>query len=800
MQVIHELKDAANEVLIGQAGETQGYTVSTDPALMSMLSTGLYENPHKSMIQETMFNAWDAHKMNGSEDIPIDIYISEDGLIIRDYGPGIPKEDMHLRYCTYGGSDKRDNIFVTGGFGLGCKSPFSYTDSFTVTSNCNGERSVYLISRVSDDVGGKPGMTKVVSCPTKETGLMVTIPLKEGDIRKTLSVVLDLLHLSGIKANIHFRDKEVTLVESEELQENEYRIADGHIRLDGIFAVYGGVTYEIKTNPNYEDNYDALKRFTRLQALYIGFAPNTLTPLPNRENLNMSPQTVQNIKETLEQLITKIKPAFTAVVHAHFDSAFKKTIEIGMSAPFALSKVLCLAVDNCDFPKPKNINLYMWKLVQKVLAKNPGSSSRKFLDGKLLDIVMKHFLVYYPEFSKLTTYILKNPNGLCENMFKPAYSGGVSKQIIAFYNDDFMHRLSAFRKYMEDFSVDARLRQQHETKWTRATSDLPQNVNDHSYRFEFKRQMFCYNTIILSKSQKGLNEYGFNVNSLFTNKEEHKRVYIKQFSYDPILAYVVKPHRGGYDRAKAKLESLDFKVIECNPNPVPTKKVVRVKSTLKALKTSELCWGNTSHGEIINKPTHFLYATNKLITDDRYSRYDLPSIAMLNYVFKEFPNTVIVGNSLTASNLKDRGVIPFKEALRTKLKKLLFNKIRIRSLARFSNIYDHGSIPHSLLKHPNLQKLFSISVTGDADIFWDDVNLLHILTRERYHSTSIMVKKANRVVDEIWEKDPKRKRIEDLCDKSKIFNSRVLSRKWLSCSPKEKDIFAARFVRFLRTN
>jgi len=35
-------------------------------------------------------------------------------------------------YGTYGGSDKKNNGTETGGFGLGCKSPFAYGDHFEV--------------------------------------------------------------------------------------------------------------------------------------------------------------------------------------------------------------------------------------------------------------------------------------------------------------------------------------------------------------------------------------------------------------------------------------------------------------------------------------------------------------------------------------------------------------------------------------------------------------------------------------------------------------------------------------------
>jgi hypothetical protein len=42
--------------------------------------------------------------------------------------------------------------------GLGCKSPFAYTDNFQVTLFCDGVRTIYNMSKSSAAVGGKPSI------------------------------------------------------------------------------------------------------------------------------------------------------------------------------------------------------------------------------------------------------------------------------------------------------------------------------------------------------------------------------------------------------------------------------------------------------------------------------------------------------------------------------------------------------------------------------------------------------------------------------------------------------------------
>ena len=89
MQVMQGAEFKQEQVVIGQQTKTKGFSVSDDPMLMSILSTGLYQNPLKSMIQEAVFNAWDAHKASNRTDKPIEIIFTDDNqLIISDSGYG----------------------------------------------------------------------------------------------------------------------------------------------------------------------------------------------------------------------------------------------------------------------------------------------------------------------------------------------------------------------------------------------------------------------------------------------------------------------------------------------------------------------------------------------------------------------------------------------------------------------------------------------------------------------------------------------------------------------------------------
>ena len=58
MEVMNSTEFEQKDVLVGGSGKTGKFTVNDDPHLMSMLSTSLYANPLRTMIQEICFNAW----------------------------------------------------------------------------------------------------------------------------------------------------------------------------------------------------------------------------------------------------------------------------------------------------------------------------------------------------------------------------------------------------------------------------------------------------------------------------------------------------------------------------------------------------------------------------------------------------------------------------------------------------------------------------------------------------------------------------------------------------------------------
>lgn len=125
-----KLATATNTIDSSEDLETKRFGVSDN--IQGLLRKNLYSSPQQTCIQEVICNARDANRENHRPTIPIKISglnLKNPSLVIRDSGVGISPKRLEY-FCTYGASTKTKSDTQTGGWGLGCKSPFAITDSF----------------------------------------------------------------------------------------------------------------------------------------------------------------------------------------------------------------------------------------------------------------------------------------------------------------------------------------------------------------------------------------------------------------------------------------------------------------------------------------------------------------------------------------------------------------------------------------------------------------------------------------------------------------------------------------------
>lgn len=117
--------------------ESTSFGIGDEGMIIKYLTENTYSNPLKAMVQEIMSNGRDAHIETGLGDRPIVVKLPN-GFYptweVRDFGPGLTPQRMKKVFTQYGSSTKRSDNSQSGGFGIGAKTPWAYTDTFTVTT------------------------------------------------------------------------------------------------------------------------------------------------------------------------------------------------------------------------------------------------------------------------------------------------------------------------------------------------------------------------------------------------------------------------------------------------------------------------------------------------------------------------------------------------------------------------------------------------------------------------------------------------------------------------------------------
>lgn len=318
---VSQVNDHITHAVIGGA-QTIEFGISNSAEFFSILSSTLYSDQILAVVREVLCNAWDAHIAADRKDTPVKVTFTHDSLIVRDFGLGISHDQIGPIYGTYGNSTKKNDGQQTGGFGLGCKAPFAYTDQFEVVSSNNGIRTIYNISKSSAQAMGKPSITAITSFPTQETGLQVTIPIKNRtDCDRFRGLIEDIAYAGDMNVEL---DGEI--VEKLGFPENQnFLIHQKTNRLtysERVQVRYGNVIYPI---PDHEKiigkikevlevlNKASPKTFHHDNILIFQAPPHSIAVTPSRESLSMQDHTIHTILELfftfLEQARTKLPQA-----------------------------------------------------------------------------------------------------------------------------------------------------------------------------------------------------------------------------------------------------------------------------------------------------------------------------------------------------------------------------------------------------------------------------------------------------------------------------------------------------------
>lgn len=284
----------------GLAGE-KSFGIVFDAKMAKILSDGLYADKIGSIIREICCNAHDAHVQVGNPTEPFDVHLPnmfEPWFSVQDRGPGLDPQQVRNIYTIYGCSTKTDSNDVIGQLGLGSKSPFSYTDAFTVVSVKNGRRNVYSMFK---DESGMPSCAAMGpgEDTTEPNGVRVEIPVATKDFKEFSTKCCTVLRWFKTTPNIV--GATVSIVPPQVrvqgqgwfLEKNNQRNAYGYYQDREPIALMGNVAYPI--------DYKSLTGSSELQRSMLTVGPvfefdiGDLEVAASREALGYDARTIKAV-------------------------------------------------------------------------------------------------------------------------------------------------------------------------------------------------------------------------------------------------------------------------------------------------------------------------------------------------------------------------------------------------------------------------------------------------------------------------------------------------------------------------
>jgi hypothetical protein len=279
-----KLADRTVEIHSRGLDSSNQFTIAQTSKMFKILSDSLYSDKVMAVIRELSTNAYDAHVAAGNKN-PFKVILptqADPTFTVRDYGTGLSQKDMEELYTTYGASNKNDSNDFVGCLGLGSKSPFAYTKSFSTTSYYNGKAYNYIAAM---DEGGVPSLNLFGVTETNEpNGLEISFAVKQYDFTEFSNKSKRIFHYFKMKPIIeggvcdtlqdHSYSHTNTVIEGKgwkigRVSPNHYQYPSHHYGPgSGVVAIMGNIAYPVDASKIIGDeketnSNDAIQRWNR---------------------------------------------------------------------------------------------------------------------------------------------------------------------------------------------------------------------------------------------------------------------------------------------------------------------------------------------------------------------------------------------------------------------------------------------------------------------------------------------------------------------------------------------------------
>lgn len=310
-----KLTDHANSLQTNsQPTVSQGFGIGDVSVIIDILRNRLYEKKKQTTVQEYICNGRDALREIGKPDSDMEVTIPthfSPTFKVRDYGVGIAPERMMDIFIKYGASTKRGDNVQTGGLGIGGKSFFSYTDSFSINTFLNGVKRSY-VAHIGTDNAGR--LDLIDTQPTTErNGTEILGAVKRDDVYEFRDAVLRAVYfwenrptLKGV-TDVPDLVKGYCLGEVEIIHEDLVPdFVDGGYGKE-VLGVIDGIPYVISEKLlNKCETLKKLNSFVR-RKLLLKFGNGVVEVAASRESIADSPKSVAALEQIAKKAGLEIK-------------------------------------------------------------------------------------------------------------------------------------------------------------------------------------------------------------------------------------------------------------------------------------------------------------------------------------------------------------------------------------------------------------------------------------------------------------------------------------------------------------
>jgi hypothetical protein len=303
---------------IGAISHEAQFQIRTSQKAFQILSD-LYSDKPLAIVRELGCNAADAMVMAGKGDQPFHVHLPntlEPWLTIQDFGTGISHDNIYDIYTVYFASTKTNTNSQIGCLGLGSKSPFSYSDNFTVTSIHQGVKRIYN-AFVKED--GNPAIALASTENTNESnGLSVQIPVKQTDFDQFVRAAAKSFRFFDVKPTISGANvdwgKDAPIYKAQDWMFFNRNTSNYN---GECFAIMGGVSYPVDTYQisDYNDKRECLGYHQMMRnGLVMKFAMGELDFTPARDALKYTDETKAALTNKLQKITNELPTMLNDIV------------------------------------------------------------------------------------------------------------------------------------------------------------------------------------------------------------------------------------------------------------------------------------------------------------------------------------------------------------------------------------------------------------------------------------------------------------------------------------------------------